>query len=696
VFAAGGAVALPGGLAGASGAATELAAAVYLLNAIAAGRGLFTGGGYQGPISSAADLDALVADMEAGRVGVLLVDDVDPVHHLADGARFATAMGKVDLVVSVSSFPSETSALCTLVLPTADATEDWGDEEPWAGMRIVRQPAGQPRGDVRSLGDILLATSRALDPAAPTRTWPEAIRAGWTDAALADGFLRGEASREPLEVTGTLPGAGAGPEAGEGELYLQVFAHAFLLDGRYANEPWAQESPDPMTGQVWDTWALVHPTTAERLGVADNDVISLRAGGEAIEIAVEVHPLVHPDVIAVPLGGGHTAAKGRYAQGTGANVVRALAARRDGSGALAVQGARCTASAVGRQGALVSTFGNDEDRDRKFVAVVEADAWAAQGDVEREHPGDLTAIHHLPMDRRLREHEADWHRENPDAQPEHTEYLDFYPVPDHPTYRFALTVDTNACNGCGACGIACYAENNLGIVGKESVRKSRQMGWIRIGRYFADHTDDGSRSVHFVPMMCQQCGHAPCESVCPVLATYHTIDGLNAMIYNRCVGTRYCSNACPYSIRRFNYHSYDWPEPFNLQLNPDVVVRTMGVMEKCTFCVQRIRRTKSAYRDKGFTNTVPDEALRQLPACADACPSQALTFGNLLDPASIPATSRKSGRSYFPIADTNTFPAVNYLAHASFSVHRPGHGEGGAHPAGADQDAPTAAPSEAH
>jgi molybdopterin-containing oxidoreductase family iron-sulfur binding subunit len=158
--------------------------------------------------------------------------------------------------------------------------------------------------------------------------------------------------------------------------------------------------------------------------------------------------------------------------------------------------------------------------------------------------------------------------------------------------------------------------------------------------------------------------------VCPVLATYHTIDGLNAMIFNRCVGTRYCSNACPYSVRRFNYHSYTWPEPFQLQLNPDVSARTMGVMEKCTVCVQRIRRTKSAYRDQGFTHTVPDEALRQLPACADACPSQALTFGNLLDETSVPHTSRKSGRSYVPIAEVNTYPAVNYLSRASYAVHR--------------------------
>jgi Fe-S-cluster-containing dehydrogenase component len=173
-------------------------------------------------------------------------------------------------------------------------------------------------------------------------------------------------------------------------------------------------------------------------------------------------------------------------------------------------------------------------------------------------------------------------------------------------------------------------------------------------------------------MMCQQCGHAPCESVCPVLATYHSIDGLNAMIYNRCVGTRYCSNNCPYKVRRFNFHSYHWPEPFNLQLNPDVSTRTMGVMEKCTFCVQRIRAVKSAYRNISFTTTVPDEALQKLPACVEACPAGALTLGNLNDPASVPASTRKSGRSYLVFNDLNTMPAINYLAKASFFPR--GHG----------------------
>jgi Fe-S-cluster-containing dehydrogenase component len=241
-----------------------------------------------------------------------------------------------------------------------------------------------------------------------------------------------------------------------------------------------------------------------------------------------------------------------------------------------------------------------------------------------------------------------------------------------------MTVDTNACNGCGICSVACYAENNLPVVGRQLIAQGREMNWIRINRYW-ETNPDGSPDARFLPMMCQHCGHAPCESVCPVLATYHNIEGLNAMVYNRCVGTRYCANNCPYQARRFNFHSYVWPEPFHLQLNPDVSTRQMGVMEKCTFCVQRTREIKGVYRDQGFTTKVPSAAVEQLPACAEACPSQAITFGNLNEESSKVAMSRKSGRSYIALDELNTASAVNYLGRANFHVeldhHGAGHGE---------------------
>ena len=198
------------------------------------------------------------------------------------------------------------------------------------------------------------------------------------------------------------------------------------------------------------------------------------------------------------------------------------------------------------------------------------------------------------------------------------------------------------------------------------------MGWIRLSRYWEGSGEEPD--VRFQPTMCQQCSHAPCEGVCPVLATYHNLDGLNAMIYNRCVGTRYCANNCPYSARRFNYHSYDWPEPFHMMLNPEVITRTMGVMEKCTFCVQRIREAKDTYRDVG--QTVPDQALLKLTACASACPAEAITFGNARDPNSTVSKIFQDERAYAMLSELNTKPGVRYLARISHSEAKDGHGGG--------------------
>jgi Fe-S-cluster-containing dehydrogenase component/anaerobic selenocysteine-containing dehydrogenase len=732
-FSKGHAVALPGGVAGASAAEVELAKAVMLLNTVSASPHFKTNG-YAGQVDGYAELSKLMADMKAGKIGVLFIDDVNPVFALPAAAGFSEALAGVGTTVALSGHMDETVAACSMQLAVSDTLEDWGDEEVTQGVHLFRQPAMQPRGDTRSIGDILLATWRAVDPeGAPKGTWLEYFKAAWLAAAPSflsfwkrTGGYRGKvsqaevlawmASKAPAEETdlaeGDEPAAPVAAEdgepaeaqepefsdtdllrwwesalnegyfqtpdarllgepkvvggalnvaaatlAGSGEFALHIFKHHFLGDGRYANQPWAQEMPDPMTGQVWGTWAVVHPDAAKRLGVVDNDLIRIQTDHGTLELGVEVSDSVRLDTIAVPFGNGHTK-NGRYANGIGTHVGTALAAVTGTGGELAWQQARASVTKAGKKGELVSTFGHDHDMDRHWATTVSAETFAKHADEEVAHPGEFTGIHILPMDKRLQEKGIEG----------------FYPVPDHPTYRFAMTIDTNRCNGCGACAVACYAENNLAVVGKRKVREGRESGWLRVNRYIKGST------VSFVPMMCQQCGHAPCESVCPVLATYHTIDGLNAMIYNRCVGTRYCSNACPYSARRFNYHTYKWPEPFNLLLNPDVTTREMGVMEKCTFCVQRIRRAKDSYRDRGFDRTVPAGVLRQLTACADACPAQAITFGNLNDPKSVPAKTRKSGRNYFPIADINVHPGVNYLAQASFNMpekgHVGGHGDG--------------------
>ena len=704
----------------------DLAVATLLINVVSGNVGkTVQTDGYAGPLHGTKDVTALVEKMKAGQVGVLLVDDVDPVYSLPPGLGFADALGKVGLVVALSSHPSETSAKAGLVLPTSTAFEDWGDEDLGDGTLLLRQPAMTPLYNTRSQGDVLLSVARAADLVAPmattgteasTEEGAEAPAEGEdTDAPAAPmadttplGFepktwqayiaTRWERQVYPLIGGGqplpnwwartlqagmaTLPsthegghgvaGSGYTPPArgGEAGTALHLFLHPHRHDGTYASAPWAQEVADPMTGQVWNAWLEVSPDLAGELGVVDNDEVEVKTAAGSVRLGVEVYRGLKGKTAAFAFGQGHTTASGRYAADRGANafsLVTGDVTDSDGNVLMVAKGV--SISKTGAKATLVSTFGGDSDGGRNWGVSGNADALAKVGDKGQAHGGELTGIHHLPRDQRLAEKQR----------------YNFYNHPERPTYRWSMTVDVNACDGCGVCAIACYAENNLAIVGKNLIKRGREMNWLRINRYWETVTDEHGEShadIQFVPMMCQHCGLAPCESVCPVLATYHNIDGLNAMVYNRCVGTRYCANNCPYVVRRFNFHSYVWPEPLHLQLNPDVSTRVMGVMEKCTFCVQRTRRIKDVYRDKGFTTTVPDEALRELPACAEACPTGALTFGNLNDPESVPAKTRMSARNYIIMGEFNTDSAINYLAKANFHVSEAAHhggGHGGGH-----------------
>lgn len=683
-FAAGKSVALPGGATG----STDLAVATYLLNLAGSADGsLFNLGGFAGPVADLSRIKSLIADLKSGAVGVLLVDDANPIYALPAKLGFAEAL-KSTKVVSLSSQPSETGKAANLVLPTSDAFEDWGDEHPFAGLSLLRQPAMSAVHDTRSLGDILLAVGRSASLPAGTglgftpKTWQEYVAAWWQanvykpeDGVFADfwetSLVRGFVSRAVTAaapvVTATAYAFADFKPAGAGELTLHVHTHTHRLDGRYAGSSWAQEVADPLTGQVWGSWLEVSPERAAELGVAYDDLVEVSTDAGKVEVGVVVIPTTHKDTVALALGQGHTDS-GRYANKYGVNAFSLLNGAEDAAGAHAITPTKVSVKKLSSGAGLVTTFSTVgmTDEGRHFGAHVDAAKLAKVGDAVSEDPGSLTGLHSFELDARLRERKIS----------------DFYGLPDHPTYRFGLTVDTNACTGCSACQVACYAENNLAIVGPKKVAAGREMNWIRINRYWETNVG-GADEIRFVPMMCQQCGHAGCENVCPVLATYHNLDGLNAMIYNRCVGTRYCANACPFSVRRFNFHTYLWPEAYKPLLNPDVTARQAGVMEKCTFCVQRLRATKAAFKEGGnFTRTVPSEVWDSVPACVEACPSQALTFGNIKDEESKVGKARKSPRAYWPLEDLNVFSAVTYLAKASFhddpsAHHGGGHGEAG-------------------
>jgi molybdopterin-containing oxidoreductase family iron-sulfur binding subunit len=444
--------------------------------------------------------------------------------------------------------------------------------------------------------------------------WIEAVRRGGVFQEPASRCVRLNTEATQLKFRSvTFYGAADG-------LTLLPYPSHIFYDGRMANRPWLQELPDPLTQFVWDNWLEIHPEDAKRLGVKERDLVQLKSPTGEVKLPVHISTGVRPGTVAAPFGQGHIAF-GRYAHGTGANPIPLLSAvEEESSGALVWVGTRVVLARTEIEHRLVSTAGSDRPYGREIVQTISLTTLQS-GVNAKEEP------HAVQM----------------------------YPEHEHPQHRWGMAIDLNACIGCGACVVACSAENNIPFMGKEQVGRGREMSWIRIQRYNEGTSDRPDH--HFIPMLCQQCDHAPCESVCPVYATYHNPEGLNAQVYNRCVGTRYCSNNCPYKVRRFNWFTAEWPEPLHLQLNPDVTVREMGVMEKCTFCVQRIRAGE--LEAKKERREVRDGEI--VPACAQTCPTRAIVFGDLRDPGSEVSRLAKNPRGYHVLEHLNTQPAITYL-----------------------------------
>ncbi|HKQ98016.1 MAG TPA: 4Fe-4S dicluster domain-containing protein, partial [Candidatus Polarisedimenticolia bacterium] len=393
-------------------------------------------------------------------------------------------------------------------------------------------------------------------------------------------------------------------------------------DGRFANNGWLQELPDPVTKQVWDNPALLSPTTAKGLGVADEQMVKIDLGGRSVTLPVHVLPGLEDGTIVVTLGYGRTAA-GRVGDNVGTDLYRLRP-----SGAPDIARGAVVAKAAGTR-PLATTQEHGSMEGRPLVLETNLEEF-------RRDPASI------------KEHE---HEEEPT------------PLFTERTYnkgpQWAMTIDLNTCVGCNACVIACQSENNVPVVGKDQVRRGRQMHWLRVDRYF-DGDPEGDVSTVVQPVPCMQCENAPCEQVCPVAATVHDNEGLNVMVYNRCIGTRYCSNNCPYKVRRFNFYNFtkDTPESLKLAQNPDVTVRSRGVMEKCTYCVQRINGAKIDARLSG--KPLKDGDIQT--ACQQACPAQAITFGDMFDAESRVAKHREDPRNYQMLAELRAKPRTTYLA----------------------------------
>ena len=659
-------LAVAGGIATHYGNGAELVAAVNILNYVsgAVGRTVRFGADLaQGSSGSHREMARLTNEMASNQVALLFVHGANPMHAL--GGAFAQAWSKVGYRVSFSSYLDETAAASDLVLPDLHPLEQWNDSRPRAGVFALQQPAMMPVFDgPRQTGDVLLQLTGRTGgfkaylmnkwSALNQRLARATAFAQWWDESLQHGGVYAESPARSTklgsQVERAIPGASATvPRSAGDTIPAIVFPHAALHDGRGANKPWLQELPDPVSKITWHSWVEVHPETAERWALTSGDFVLIRsASGAGVTAPVWITPSIRPGVIALPTGQGHRA-YGRYAKDRSFNAFDLLSNEPNGYGGRThVVSVTVSKTADHRRLATTESSGRHLGETVAPTLTLAAALELKPGEhaIEEEH---LPEYSHSALE--------GW----AEAQHQMASLGDY--AGDHP--RWAMAIDLSKCTGCSACVTACYAENNVPAVGEELVTRGREMAWLRLERYFRP-TPSGSLTAATTPMLCQQCGNAPCEPVCPVFAAYHTADGLNGQVYNRCVGTRYCSNNCPYKVRMFNWYNYAepggaweaYPEPLTWQLNPDVTVREKGVMEKCTFCVQRIRAGQHHAR-------LEDRAVADgdiVPACAQTCPSEAIVFGDLNDPRSRVHALAEDPRGYHVLAGLNTKPGITYLA----------------------------------
>ncbi|UWZ86201.1 TAT-variant-translocated molybdopterin oxidoreductase [Occallatibacter riparius] len=604
------------------------------------------------PSDQIADLKGLVADLNAGKVQWLVIMNANPVYTAPADLYFADAMERATNVVHLGSHVDETGLVSEWHIPAAHALESWSDARSYDGTVSIVQPMIEPLYGGRSAHDVLQAL---LDEpmmsaySAVQETWKPVIKgdfdAGWRKA-LHDGWIADTAFDTKGGAAPAFKGQVPTP-AGKDAFEVIFRPDPNIYDGRLSNVGWLQELPKPVVNLSWDNAAIVSGATLTKLGLEEDDIVEISVANGKVKAPVIVAP-GHPDnSVTVYLGYGREV--GRVAGGAGFN---AYLIRTSDSPFVATGSIK---KADGKWGTAITKSHYQDHRGE-----------AAGG----EHGGEHAGLNHSlegneALERGIiRYATLAEYKQNPGFanEGEGHEKTDtgttLFPNWVYKDNAWGMSIDMNSCTGCNACIVSCYAENNIAVVGKEQVRIGRNMQWLRIDTYYEG--DLAAPKAHYQPMMCQHCENAPCEQVCPVGATVHTPEGLNSMVYNRCVGTRYCSNNCPYKVRRFNFLLYSDFETESLKLmrNPDVSVRSRGVMEKCSYCVQRIQEAK-------ITSDKENRAIKDgeiQTACQQACPAQAITFGNINDKDSRVAKLRNDERTYQVLADLNTRPRTTYVA----------------------------------
>lgn len=588
-----------------------------------------------------AKFENFVARLKSGEVAGVLCWGVNPVYNHPAGEDIKAAIEAAELSVSFADRNDETTASCYWVCPEPHYLEAWNDAEPKTGIFSLAQPAIAPLFDSKPVQELLLKWSGAEDSNYYNfirKNWEENLFLRQSDFADARMFWNDALQKGVFETnppnSGTVSWSDTGLAAaisspvitGEG-WEVQFYQSVALGNGFAANNPWLQELPDPIAKISWDNFAAVPVKWAEENGIVNESVITING----VELPVFVQPGQAPGTISVALGYGREIA-GKVGDGVGKNMYR-LTSIENGAKKLWLGGAEVKTTEKTYELALSQTHHSMEGR--PIVRETTFSEWqldpAAGNELKEEH---------------------DKHK------------YTLYPETEYNSHHWGMAVDLSSCIGCGNCAISCQAENNIQVIGKEQVRNRRIMHWIRIDRYFSN--DPENPEVYHMPVMCQHCDNAPCENVCPVSATPHSDEGLNQMAYNRCVGTKYCVNNCPYKVRRFNWFQYVNNDEFDfasnsdlgrMVLNPDVTVRSRGVVEKCSFCVQRIQEKKAEAKVAG--RRLEDGEIQ--PACVQSCPADALVFGDMNNPDSKISKYMKNKRNYHLLEELHTLPSVGYL-----------------------------------
>ncbi len=641
------------------------------------------------------EIATLVADMNAGRIGALIVNDVNPVYNHHNAKGFADGLKKVPVSIAISYKQDETAELCKYSAPVHHFLESWGDAEPYTGYVSMMQPTISPLFSTRQFQESLLKW------AGHASNYENFFRNYWNttlggadnyNKALQEGVIeaRSTAAQGGTFNAGVVAGAvsaiGSLPKASGLELVL--YENVAMGDGRQANNPWLQELPDPITKAVWDNYAMVSPKVGRELLKVDiskqrdadeyevhpdRAVVTVKAGGKEIALPALIVPGMNDDTIGIALGYGRSSASNND-EDTARKIGRAVV----GAG----------------KNAYVFTSYNGATVERTLASVtltLTGDMYkVAQNQTHNSYENRHNVVQELTLDEIKKNPTAILDERKAEMAPwggldNFEEEGSPYPVFDRPGARWGMSIDLNSCYGCGACVVACNAENNVPVVGKNEVLRFHDMHWLRIDRYFTgDLNDPESIQTVFQPMLCQHCDNAPCENVCPVAATNHSSEGINQMVYNRCIGTRYCANNCPYKVRRFNWADYTGADSFpdnqhpsgvgelndavfmmnddltRMVLNPDVTVRSRGVMEKCTFCIQRQQEGKLKAKKENRPLADSDSSV----ACASACPADAIVFGNVHNKESMinKVRNESKNRLFYVLEQTHTLPSVSYMA----------------------------------